>query len=526
MLKKKNRMVVNQVEFVCLDALVPEDHLLRAVAGSIDFDFIYDEVKDLYSEDKGRPSIDPVVLIKLLMLQVLYGIRSMRQTVSEAEVNIAYRWFLGYGLQEKIPHFSTIGKNYERRFKESNLFEKIFERVLIEAINCGFIKADAVFIDATHVKANANKNKYVKKMAQHRVNKYKRELLLEINADREAHDKKPFDDDSDKDNNDDPNGANTELKEIKESTTDPDSGLFHKGEKERCFAYTASVACDRNNFVLDVVVAPGNVHDSQVFTDVFQNVVNKFDEEIEAVVVDAGYKTPGICREILKANKLPVMPYKRPMTPAGYFKKHEYVYDEYYDCYLCPNNQVLKYTTTNRLGYREYKSDPKICAGCSMRMQCTQSKNYTKVVTRHIWEPYVEVAEDIRHTREGKELYKMRGQTIERVFADAKERHGMRYTRYRGLGKVQHYLTLLFACMNLKKLAMWKKKRGMLPPLSSAYSVIMTNFNRITKYINRKPLFALRHKSGFVYNLKKAIIIAFSYRYQTHSIFLRVCHQL
>jgi hypothetical protein len=111
-------------------------------------------------------------------------------------------------------------------------------------------------------------------------------------------------------------------------------------------------------------------------------------------------------------------------------------------------------------------------------MQCTQSKNFTKVVTRHIWEPYVEIAEGIRHTHEGQDLYRMRGQTIERVFADAKEKHGMRYTRYRGLRKVQHYLTLLFACMNLKKLAMWKRKRGMLPPFPAVFPVLLSRFGK------------------------------------------------
>lgn len=469
---------MDQFEFICIDLLVPENHLLRAVETSIDFDFIYDEVKDLYSGNNGRPSIDPVVLIKLIMLQALYGIRSMRQTIQEAEVNVAYRWFLGYGLQEKIPHFSTFGKNYERRFKESDLFEKIFVRVLMEAIKCGFIKSDAVFLDATHVKANANKNKYVKKMAQHRAHKYKRELLDEINADREEHGKKPFEDKEDDHGDDSNRSSGVTEKEVKESTTDPESGLFHKGEKERCFAYTATVACDQNNFILGVKAAPGNVHDSQVFTDLFEELSQQF-PEIEAVVVDAGYKTPGICREIIKAGKLPVMPYKRPMTKDGYFRKHEYVYDEYYDCYLCPNNQVLKYSTTNREGYREYKSNPKICCECNMRMQCTQSKNCTKVVTRHIWEPYIEIAEDIRHTPKGKGLYKRRAETIERVFADAKEKHGMRYTRYRGLRKVQHYLTLLFACMNLKKLAMWKKKRGMLPPTSSFFTNSLSIFRKI-----------------------------------------------
>ena len=469
MLKKKNRLATDQVEFVCLSELVPKNHLLRAVDASINFDFIYDEVKDLYSDSHGRPSIDPVVLIKLIMLQALFGIPSMRQTIRETEVNLAYRWFLGYGLQEKVPHFSTFGKNYERRFKESDLFEKIFEQVLTEALQCGFLKADAVFIDATHVKANANRNKYVKKMARHRAHKYKRDLLMEINEDRIAHGKKPFENHKDGDGNDgSPISEVTPVepeKQVKESTTDPESGLFVKGEKERCFAYTASVACDQHGFVLGVQTAPGNVHDSQIFTDVFAVVNSRF-PEVQKIVADSGYKTPGVCREIIQAEKWPVMPYRRPMTPKGYFKKYEYVYDEHYDCYLCPNDQVLWYSTTNREGYREYKSDPAVCIGCPKRMQCTKSKNCTKVVTRHVWEGYLETAEDIRHTEWGRDLYRQRGQTIERVFADAKERHGMRNVRYRGLRKVHHYLTLVFACMNLKKLARWKQKTKRLPPAS------------------------------------------------------------
>lgn len=477
MLSKKDRRAVNQVEFVSIDALVPKNHLLRAIEASIDFEFIYDEVKDLYSENHGRPSIDPVVLIKLLMLQALFGIRSMRQIIQEVEVNIAYRWFLGYGLQEQIPHFSTFGKNYERRFKESDLFEKIFAKVLEEAIKCGFMKADTVFIDATHIKASANKNKYTKKMARHRAHKYKRDLLIEINKDRQEHGKKEFEED-DNDDGEGNSNSSTDNRMVKESTTDPESGLFCKGEKERCFAYTASVACDQNNFILGVEVAPGNIHDSQVFTDIFQKVNDKF-PETQAVVVDAGYKTPGIAREIIESGKMPIMPYTRPMTKKGYFRKHEYVYDEYSDCYICPNNQVLKYSTTNRGGYRQYKSDPKICSGCPLRMQCTQSKNCTKVVNRHIWEHYLETAEDIRHTERGRDLYKKRGETIERVFADAKEKHGMRYTHYRGLRKVQDYITLLFACMNLKKIAMWKQKTNMLPPTTPNYPACETGFTKI-----------------------------------------------
>jgi len=176
------------------------------------------------------------------------------------------------------------------------------------------------------------------------------------------------------------------------------------------------------------------------------------------------------------------------MTKKGYFKKHEFVYDEYFDCYICPNNHILKYSTTNRAGYREYKSDPEVCISCEHRMKCTQSKNHTKVVTRHVWESYREIAEDLRHTGWGKELYRKRGETIERVFADAKEKHGMRYTQLRGLRKVQHYLTLLFACMNLKKLALWKRKQQTLPPTPSPLQGVLSYFATIFGLKRKWPL--------------------------------------
>ena len=112
----------NQVGFYTLDELVPQDHFLSQVEQAIVFSFIYDLVADTYSEDKRRPSLDPVMLVKIPLNQCFYGIRAMRQTIKDIEVNIAYRWFLGLSLNDKIPHFTTYGKNYNRRFqdKESN----------------------------------------------------------------------------------------------------------------------------------------------------------------------------------------------------------------------------------------------------------------------------------------------------------------------------------------------------------------------------------------------------------------------
>ena len=146
-----------------MEALVSEKHILRAIDKAIDFGFIYEEVEGLYSE-KGRPGIDPVSLFKKVFIQYLFGIRSMRQTIKEIEVNVAYRWFIGYSLTELVPHFSTFGKNNVRRFAATDIFERIFKRILSEAEKAGYVDASAVFIDATHIKASANKykNKEVK----------------------------------------------------------------------------------------------------------------------------------------------------------------------------------------------------------------------------------------------------------------------------------------------------------------------------------------------------------------------------
>ena len=205
--------------------------------------------------------------------------------------------------------------------------------------------------------------------------------------------------------------------------------------------------------MLSSELTPGNVHDSTVFDTVYEDVTSKFD--VKTVAVDAGYKTPWICKKVQNDGRNLSTAYKRPMSKQGFFRSYEYVYDEYYDCIICPNNQVLRYSTTNRDGYREFKSNPAICKSCPKLVQCTHSKNHQKVLTRHIWEQHIESAEDFRHSPDGKSSYKRRSETIERVFADAKEKHGMRYTLLKGLNRVRNWVRLKFAAMNLKKLAMW-----------------------------------------------------------------------
>ena len=472
---KSGKMERGVFEIVDTESLVPANHLLRKIDAAVDFGKIYDMVEPLYCADNGRPSVDPVVLFKMVLIQHLYGLTSLRRTAEEVSLNVAYRWFLGYRLQEETPHFSTISYNFRHRFTAETV-DRIFSWILMEMVEAGYVAPGVVFVDGTHIKANANLKKTVKEEVPIEAKRYAKELMDEVNADREAHGKKPFSDDEndeDNENNGEPPASpqkkrdNTSRKKLKKrkkeakktktvvkSTTDPDCGLFVKGDHKKQLAYEAHTACDVHGVVLAVEVTPGNIHDSVAFDDVYDQVVEQF-PDVHAFVADSAYKTPHICKKVFGDDRVLSTAYKRPMTMKGGHEWWKYVYDEFYDCIICPEYQALNYSTTNRNGYREYKSDPKICVNCPTRHLCTKSKDCVKTVTRHIWKDYEELADDARYTPIYQRMYKARKETIERVFADAKEQHGLRYTRYTGLAQVTNWVKLKFAAMNLKKYAKW-----------------------------------------------------------------------
>lgn len=447
MLNQQQELRRRVVEILSMEDLVPKDHLLRQIDGAVDFIHIYDFVEELYCKDNGRPSVDPVVLFKIVMIQHLFGISSLRRTMEEIKVNVAYRWFLGYALSDELPHFSTVSYNFRHRFT-SDTIEQVFQWILYEANRAGCLAPEAVYIDGTHIKANANIHRKIKREVPVAAARYKEELFEEINRDRENHGKPPFKDDGEQP---------PEEKEVTVSTTDPESGMFRKGDHKHCFAYEAHTACDEHGFVLDAVVTAGNVHDSVAFHPLYDRLTANF-PQIHAVVADSAYKTPYICKRIFDDGRVLSTAYKRPQTLKDGHEWYKYVYDEYYDCIVCPEYHVLHYSTTNREGYREYKSRSYICKNCPTIHKCTHSRNCEKVVTQHVWNDYIELAEDARYTPYYKALYKKRKEKIERVFADAKEKHAMRYTPFRGLAQVTNWVRLKFAAMNLKKLARWLAK--------------------------------------------------------------------
>ena len=146
------------LEMVDTESLVPEGHLLRKIDAAVDLNRLYDMVEGLYSEDNGRPSIDPVVLFKMVLIQHLYGLPSLRRTAEEVNLNVAYRWFLEYTLREETPHFSTVSYNFRHRFTTETI-DAVFAWILEEVAEAGYLSPKVVYVDGTHIKANANTKK-------------------------------------------------------------------------------------------------------------------------------------------------------------------------------------------------------------------------------------------------------------------------------------------------------------------------------------------------------------------------------
>ncbi|MDD7983859.1 IS1182 family transposase [Lentisphaera marina] len=442
MIKKQSKQ--SEFEFVCLEQLVPQDHLLRKIDSIVDFEFIHHKVAHLYCPTNGRPGVDPVVLFKMLFIGYLFGIRSERQLIREIEMNMAYRWFLGYNLQDKIPHHSTISQNRRRRFQESNVYQEIFDEIVLLAMERKLVDGKHLYTDSTHLKANANKNKFDKQDVEKSTRDYLDVLNKDIAKDRAQNDKKPL---KKKD-------SSPVIKETKISTTDPDSGYMVRDGKPKGFFYLDHRTVDgKFNIITDSFVTAGNVHDSIPYLKRLDHQLERFNFNVEAVGLDAGYFTAGICKGLVDRDIFGVISYRRPNHIKGYFRKSQFIYNSTDNSYTCPAEQVLPYRTTTREGFREYASNPKTCTNCSLRSQCTKSANHTKIVTRHIWEDQKECIKKNRLTPEGKILYKRRQETVERSFADSKQLHGHRYAKLRGIKKVQEQCLLAAACQNMKKIA-------------------------------------------------------------------------
>jgi transposase len=434
------------LEMVSLESLVPQDHLLRKIDAVIDFSFIDDRVAGLYCPDNGRPALDPTLMFKALFIGYLFGVRSERQLVREIEVNVAYRWFLRLRLTDTVFDASTLSQNRRRRFNDTAVAQDIFDAIVEQAIGHGLVDGRVLYTDRTHLKANANKGKYDLEMIAKSRADYWDDLDRAIDEDRLAHGKGPMK----------PVERQPEVKETKVSRADPQSGYMMRDGKPKGFFYLDHRTVDAKFAIItDTYATPANVHDSIVYLSRLDRQRTRFDFNVKAVGLDAGYATAGIARGLEDRAITGVTGYRNPTPPKdGMMRKSKFVYEQATDGYRCPQGQLLSYATTDRNGYRHYTSDPALCRTCPLLASCTSNAKAIRTITRHVWQDARERTDAHRLTPKGKAIYKRRKETVERSFADAKQLHGHRYARFRGLIRVAWQCLLTAAAQNIKKIAM------------------------------------------------------------------------
>jgi transposase len=431
---------------VSLESLVPADHLLRKIDAVIDFSFIHDRVAGLYCPDNGRPPLDPTLMFKALFIGYLYGVRSERQLVREIEVNVAYRWFLRLRLTDPVFDASTLSQNRRRRFNDTAVAQDIFDAIVEQAISHGLVDGRVLYTDSTHLKANANKGKYDLAMIAKSRADYWDDLDRDIDDDRAAHGKAPLK----------AKERAPEIKETKVSRADPDSGYMVRDGKPKGFFYLDHRTVDgKFSIITDTYATPANVHDTIVYLSRLDRQKKRFDFDVKAVGLDAGYASAAIAKGLEDRAITGVTGYRNPTPPKdGMMRKSKYVFEPATDGYRCPEGQLLTYATTDRDGYRHYTSDPAICRTCPLLASCTSNAKAIRTITRHIWQDARERTDANRLTPKGKAIYKRRKETVERSFADAKQLHGHRYARFRSLTRVACQCLLAAAAQNIKKIAM------------------------------------------------------------------------
>src|SRR4030088_3110112 len=274
-----------------LDDQVPENHLLRLVDKHIDFGFVRERLKDSYSE-AGRPSIDPELLLRILLIGYLYGISSERKLVEELRMHLAWRWFTGLGFDEEVPHHSTFSKNRHGRFQESKAFEQLFEEIVGRCLEAGLVRGDDLSVDGSFVEANASKESRIprEQLAEAaQVNQTVRQYLVELEqqnpTDEPVHEQKLV------------------------STTDPDATYATKGGTPARLGYYDNYLVDNHSCVIVGVQATAARMSQE--TVAAQDMITRFTRwqhrEPESVAADTTYGNGEFLQWLADRNITPYM---------------------------------------------------------------------------------------------------------------------------------------------------------------------------------------------------------------------------
>jgi transposase len=422
-----------------IEKLVPQNHLLRQLNNILDLRFVGVMTRNLYGYN-GNKSVDPVVIIKMLLLGYLYNIHSVRELMRQIADRMSFRWFIGYDIDESIPDHSVISKNLKRFGAE--LFRELFDRTVQQCIHSHLVGGKLLHVDSTKVKADASENSvkpiyppeiFVPDLAPQ---EYWRRLAAEM---KEEH----------------PN-VNDRLA----STTDPEAAIISRDGKGRMLAYKDHrVVDDQHGVILATRSTSAAATDEGQLMPLVQDVVFQQGILPEAIAADTIYSTADNYRELTRMGITAHVPRRGPAHQPGQFDKRHFAYLPEADCYRCPTGALLKPQSERRTRWRLFRASAPVCEACSLRRQCTKGKG-PRTIRRHVDECYVDQVLAERDEASYQFARKRRMTVVEGSFSEAKLRCAHTRARWRGLLKMQIQCYMVAAVQNLKKLLTYGWKRA------------------------------------------------------------------
>ena len=459
-----NKSILNrdQIVVITLETLMPKEHFLRDLEKYVDFSFIYERVSHLYS-NIGRKSIDPVLLVKMLLLGFLYGIDSERKLVKEVEVNIAFRWFLGIGLDCPVIDHSTISQTRRRKWRGTNIFEDIFTEIVQKCIAVGLVDGKLILTDSTHVKANAASKRRESVTITKEPSEYLKKLDelceqedLKVRADAISKGLKKRGYESDK---------TPKSRKIVKSTTDPDCGLLNRPGKPNGFHYLNHQSIDgKSGIITDVFVTPANIKDFEPYVNRIKHQMNRYNFRITEVGIDRMYDQEEIHKEMYDLHiktYTPLIDTEPSRHYSSLYAPSDFTFDDKENAYICPNDCRLKYSYVNKSRRKKvYRASQNDCKNCTLKDKCIEKNLKSRTLETSFARVEMEAQRANYGTKRYYEVQRKRRTYCEGNFAIQKDNHNLRRTRKRGNVNVTEHCLFSALALNLKRLIHYLKSKS------------------------------------------------------------------
>jgi len=459
-----------------LDSRVREDNPLRQVKATIDFDFVRGIVKPLYGR-RGNPSVDPALLMKLMLLLILENVPSERELMDRMSERLDWMWFCGYDWDDTIHNHSVISK--ARRRWGVEVFSELFQRVLHQCVEAGLVDGRTLHVDASILRANASKDTIHPLFRVAAGALYDR---LEQQADAEP---QPAATDSDGPQDppaapvgpDDQPPAGTLV-----SLTDPDARLTRKYGQTVLGYKDHRAVDDQSGVITSTVTTDAGVADSHVLEEVLDQHEQNVGSAPNTVVADKGYGTASVYESMSQRQITPCIPHQNHKggKGVGIYEARDFKYDAAEDAYLCPNGQWLRRYSTTKDGSGRYRAAKGVCAACPMRSLCTNAKDGRRL-TRHAGQEWIDWADGCYSREHRRRLCRRRMYRAEGSFADAANNHGYKRARWRGLVGMTIQNLLVASVQNLRKLM----RAGRRKPGLAACVAQTGHFSSVCDHLNR-----------------------------------------